>query len=183
MNKRTRYERNKKDASSTFLFFLSIQTHNPSALPAGHKKISHNFHITNINKMGIVHSRIYKHHPNDQKTKGEKRDKKLRRTQSDNILKYKDLSVNNNPGIGGDARFPSLNGSSGATDGSIGSLQPKSIIGREFKAHGNPKYMLPGDDEELDRLLIQHYTVRYDHSLIHTFVAFTTFDCHLIYPL
>ncbi|RUP49239.1 hypothetical protein BC936DRAFT_142993, partial [Jimgerdemannia flammicorona] len=36
----------------------------------------------------------------------------------------------------------------------------KVIDGRQFKAVGNPKYMLPGDDEELDRLLIAHYAVR-----------------------
>ncbi|RUP11888.1 hypothetical protein BC936DRAFT_139938 [Jimgerdemannia flammicorona] len=60
------------------------------------------------------------------------------------------------------AHFPSFHESTksgGAhTDGSNGS-NSKSIHGRQFKAHGNPKYMLPGDDEELDRLLIQHYAV------------------------
>ncbi|RUS24639.1 hypothetical protein BC938DRAFT_473290, partial [Jimgerdemannia flammicorona] len=62
------------------------------------------------------------------------------------------------------AHFPSFHESTksgGAhTDGSNGS-NSKSIHGRQFKAHGNPKYMLPGDDEELDRLLIQHYAVRF----------------------
>jgi len=107
--------------------------------------------------MGLVHSRIYRFH-NDQRQKRERSEAKLRRTKSENILR--ELSVTD-AAIGGDARFPSFNDVGGATVDTTTGTVHKSIIGREFKAHGNPKYMLPGDDEELDRLLIQHYAVRF----------------------
>lgn len=91
--------------------------------------------------------------------------------------KFKDLerraasaSSSNDNTIDINARFPMFSSPAGSMPSlpSITSSSQqqnrkayKTIEGREFKAIGNPKYMLPGDNEELDRLLIAHYAVRY----------------------